>query len=79
MMGSYSADEAIHLDYPHIFQKSFLKVLKARPEGARFRDIHLSGRLVVQDQDSSLWFMPAERKVKVSLQPTSHSTCTKGI
>lgn len=66
MMGAYNADERIHVDYPHNFQGSFLKVLKGRPEGARFRDIHLSGRLVAQDQEKSLWFMPRERKVKVS-------------
>lgn len=67
MMGAYNAKENIHIDYPRTFQESFLKVLKARPEGSKFRDIHLSGSLVVQDQDTSLWFMPAGRKVKVSL------------
>lgn len=65
MMGSYDANEAIHVEYPHTFQHSFFKVLKARPEEPKFRDIHLSGRLVEQDQDRKLWFMPAERKVKV--------------
>lgn len=69
-MGSYTPDEDIHVNYPLAFQQAFLKVLKTRP-GATFRDIHLSGRLVVQDQDRSLWFMAAQRKLKVR-PPKAH-------
>jgi hypothetical protein len=70
MMGTYAADEDVLLKYPLAFQHAFLNVLKTRP-GARFRDIHLSGRFVVQDQERSLWFLPAQRKIKVrSKQPS---------
>lgn len=64
MMGSYAADEDVHVNYPLAFQQAFLKVLDTRP-GAAFRDIHLSGHFVVQDQDRTLWFLPAQRKLKV--------------
>lgn len=74
MMGAYNPGEAVHIDYPRTFQQSFLKVLKARPGGPKFRDIHLSGTFVVQDQDSTLWFMSAERKVKVGIYPKFPST-----
>ena len=64
MMGTYAADEDVLMNYPLAFQQAFLRVLKTRP-GARFCDIHLSGRFVVQDQERSLWFLPAQRKIKV--------------
>ena len=68
MMGAYKVDQAVHVDYPLAFQKAFLKVLESHPERPRFRDIHLSGRFVEQDQEKSLWFLSAQRKMKVSLQ-----------
>lgn len=67
-MGAYKADQAVHVDYPLAFQQAFLKVLESRPERPKFRDIHLSGRFVEQDQDKSLWFLSEQRKIKVAPQ-----------
>lgn len=76
MMGAYKADRAVHVDYPLAFQQAFFKVLEQHPERPRFRDIHLSGRFVEQDQDKSLWFLSEQRKMKVRSSSPYHPLST---
>lgn len=47
------------------FQTSFVKTVGQRVGKFPFRYIHLSGKLVEQDQDKPLWFLPVPRKTKV--------------
>jgi len=64
-LGTSDNNRAANLDYPLAFQNSFIKVLEPRAGKSPFRYIHLSGKLVEQDQDRSLWFLPVPRKAKV--------------
>jgi hypothetical protein len=54
------------MHYPLAFQKAFLKTLtkSSNPPLSRFREIHLSGAFVIQDQSAKLCFLPTERKIK---------------
>jgi hypothetical protein len=65
-MGTSNGNQDANLHYPLAFHTAFLKVLtdSADTPLSRFRYIHLSGALVVQDQSRSLWFLPAPRKIK---------------
>jgi hypothetical protein len=65
-MGTSDGNEDANLHYPMEFHRAFLSVLteSTKSSSSRFRFIHLSGALVVQDQSASLWFLPAPRKIK---------------
>jgi hypothetical protein len=53
------------LEYPLAFQDAFIQVLESRAGKSPFRYVHVSGKLVEQDQSKSLWFLNAPRKNKV--------------
>lgn len=67
-MGTYDGSVAVDLEYPLAFQEAFGRLLEAQEAGnstSRFRYIHMSGKLSIQDQDARLWFLERVRKIKV--------------
>ena len=64
-IGSYNGNRAVDLDYPLAFCESMEHALRTRPNGSRFRYVHLSGKFVRQNQEKKLWFMDGPRKIKV--------------
>jgi len=65
-MGTFDGNSVINLDYPLALQQALIRALEARNSGAaKFRYIHLSGKLTVQNQTQLLWFMDKARKIKV--------------
>jgi hypothetical protein len=65
-MGTSDGNPDANLHYPLAFHAAFLSALASasRQSPSRFRYIHLSGALCVQDQSASLWFLSAPRKIK---------------
>jgi hypothetical protein len=63
-LGTSDNSQTANLEYPLAFQDSIIKVLEPRTGKAPFRFIFLSGKLVEQDQNRSLWFLPIPRKTK---------------
>lgn len=66
-MGDYVGSEDVTLQYPLAFQNAFIKIRTQSPPGEKlpFVYVHLSGKLSVQDQSQSLYFMQNPRKLKV--------------
>lgn len=65
-LGTSDDNRAANLDFPMAFQNSFVKIVGPRTGKAPFRYVHLSGKLVEQDQNKPLWFLPIPRKTKVN-------------
>ncbi|CAI6090960.1 unnamed protein product [Clonostachys chloroleuca] len=65
-MGDYVGSEDVTLQYPLAFQNAFIKIRTQSPPGEKlpFVYVHLSGKLSVQDQSQSLYFMQNPRKLK---------------
>ncbi|VUC33424.1 unnamed protein product [Clonostachys rosea] len=65
-MGDYVGSEDVTLQYPLAFQNAFIQMrTQASPgEMPPFIYVHLSGKLSVQDQSQSLYFMQNPRKLK---------------
>lgn len=63
---SPSTLRTIELDYPLAAARAFAAHLAPRlpTGGPPFRFVHLSGRLVVRDQDAALWLMSGPRRLK---------------
>ena len=66
-MGSSDGNPDVDLEYPMAFQRALIKDRETHcgADVPRFTHVHLSGRFVVQDQDASLYFLSARRKIKV--------------
>jgi nucleoside-diphosphate-sugar epimerase len=62
-MGTSDANKDTNYNYIIAFQQAFRAVLPSTRRN-RFRYVLVSGALVEPDQDKSLWFMPAARKLK---------------
>ncbi|CAG9956239.1 unnamed protein product [Clonostachys rosea f. rosea IK726] len=65
-MGDYVGSEDVTLQYPLAFQNAFIKIRTQSSPGEKlpFIYVHLSGKLSVQDQSQSLYFMQNPRKLK---------------
>ncbi|GKU06517.1 hypothetical protein FLAG1_10842 [Fusarium langsethiae] len=63
-MGSYRGNVRADMEYPLAFQYAFASLLEKQPKRPRFRFIHLSGKFVIQDQDTKLWVNDYPRKLK---------------
>lgn len=62
-LGTSDANKDVNYNYILAFQEAFRQVMPvARPN--RFRYVLLSGALIEPDQDRTLYFMPAARKLK---------------
>ena len=67
-MGTYNGNLQVDLEYPMAFQEAFGRLLESQEtknKNNKFRYIHLSGKLSVQDQEARLWFLERARKIKV--------------
>ncbi|CAH0017402.1 unnamed protein product [Clonostachys rhizophaga] len=66
-MGDYVGSENVTLQYPLAFQNAFINIRTQSSSGEKlpFIHVHLSGKLSVQDQSQSLYFMQNSRKLKV--------------
>jgi putative NADH-flavin reductase len=62
-LGTSDANKDTNYNYIVTFQEAFCKVLPV-PRANRFRYVLVSGALVEPDQDKTLYFMPAARKLK---------------
>ncbi|KAF2727532.1 hypothetical protein EJ04DRAFT_517208 [Polyplosphaeria fusca] len=72
-LGVHAADETANYVYPRAFQEQFLEARRARfgaeveaREG--FRHVYVSGQFVEVDQERSLWFLAAARKLRGRMQ-----------
>ncbi|KAF2685002.1 hypothetical protein K458DRAFT_301431 [Lentithecium fluviatile CBS 122367] len=62
-LGTSDANKDTNYNYILAFQEAFLQAMPV-PRRNRFRYVLLSGALVEPDQNKTLWFMPAARKLK---------------
>lgn len=65
MIGTHDGSRVVNFDYPMTFQTSFARALKAYQDNPHFRYIYLSGGLVEQDQNKTLFFYNDSRKIRV--------------
>jgi hypothetical protein len=56
------------------FQEAFLTGMEPRSDGRKFRYIQVSGAINERDQEKSLWFINATRKIKVCVPNIEFST-----
>ncbi|TVY28516.1 hypothetical protein LHYA1_G001918 [Lachnellula hyalina] len=57
-MGTYDGNHQVEVEFPTAFAKAMLHERKA----GKFRYVHLGGAFTVEDQDKTLYFMPAARR-----------------
>ncbi|TVY75984.1 hypothetical protein LSUE1_G007785 [Lachnellula suecica] len=57
-LGTYDGNLEVEVEYPAAFAKAILQGKKS----GKFRYVHLGGAFTVEDQERSLWFMPAARR-----------------
>ena len=60
-MGTYDGKFEVEVEYPTAFAKAILQGKR----GERFRYVHLGGAFTEEDQEKSLWFLPAARRGRV--------------
>ncbi|KAJ5908084.1 hypothetical protein N7495_000766 [Penicillium taxi] len=64
-LGSFEGSQMVDFDWPRSFQEAMIKHRSQQSDPpAPFRYIHLSGKFVRQDQDTTLFFMGFHRRLK---------------
>ncbi|KAJ4358856.1 hypothetical protein N0V95_002709 [Ascochyta clinopodiicola] len=68
-VGTYDYNEDVNLNFPLAFQKQLVKRLQVRTGAiAKFRFVLLGGAFVEPDQERTLYFLGAQRRLKGVLQ-----------